>query len=344
MTHISASYGISESNFTELFSDRIQQINQSVFGELSSSASKGNQNSIDMLHNLALRNDTVGSQAERILFDLFSGTLPSTKGVDVDIKKSSLKLYESMDRSKFESGTNKLTQPSALLFIAGSAIEGISHIKENISSVFSQNEVSQSEFEQVEMDDLWAPNRFVSDDELTASSAKLDLNGKVSSNRPLGLIDPVTKENKLSDIMSEKLNSQYNIFLNQAELIPVNTGNHWVLFAAYKDSSEKIKSVVFDSRPPLSEEMLGKFKDTAAMIGAEELTYIVEDLQEHVPNGCGLFVSSLMSRINKSIDNENTPEIITKDFIRIFKSKNKEQQGKFNLSQRLTLREGTLFK
>ncbi|TOM56986.1 hypothetical protein CGH73_27160, partial [Vibrio parahaemolyticus] len=66
-----------------------KDIPQETLDSLAKSSGEGNLNSIDLLHNLALRQDSVGKQAQNILFDLFSGKLPAKKGVDKEIQETS---------------------------------------------------------------------------------------------------------------------------------------------------------------------------------------------------------------------------------------------------------------
>ncbi|EOE5320226.1 hypothetical protein [Providencia rettgeri] len=70
-----------------------KEIASETLSSLAKSASNGNLESIDLLHNIALRQDSEGRKAENILFDLFSGKLPAKKGIDKEIQETSKKLY-----------------------------------------------------------------------------------------------------------------------------------------------------------------------------------------------------------------------------------------------------------
>lgn len=54
-----------------------KNISPEALASLAESAGDGNLNSIDLLHNIALRQNPAGKNAENILFDLFSGKLPA---------------------------------------------------------------------------------------------------------------------------------------------------------------------------------------------------------------------------------------------------------------------------
>ncbi|WP_108650150.1 ElaD/SseL family deubiquitinase [Dongshaea marina] len=346
MTQVISGYGISQTDFYNLYSANARDIDSAIIEKLKESASRGNIDSIDLLQNLALRNDEVGETAEKALFGLYCGRQSSAKGVDVEIAKSSLMLYEKIDRDKFSQSdrTNKLTRPSAVLFMAGAATPANSEIRDKIASVFSGAEVSQNVHERVGKDDLWASNRFISDAELTASSMGLDASSKgLSVNRPVGLVDPVSGENKLVDLFFEKMDSQGDNFLKEPELVAVNTKDHWVLLGIYPDENGERNAIIFDSKPPLSVGTKERFDEVAQLCGCKPIEYLAMDLQQNVPNGCGLFVDSVMKSIAEGVLKKTAPSESVHAFVEMFTAKSPAEQEDFNRSRRLQLRENLIF-
>ncbi|MBO1929103.1 hypothetical protein J4731_09185 [Providencia rettgeri] len=73
----------------EQFNGLFEKYFPEALASLAESAGNGNLESIDLLHNIALRQDNEGRKAENILFDLFSGKLPAKKGIDKEIQETS---------------------------------------------------------------------------------------------------------------------------------------------------------------------------------------------------------------------------------------------------------------
>lgn len=67
---VNSLYRLSTPQFQNLYSE---EVSDEVLALLIREVENGDQNCIDLLCNLALRNDDLGHKVEKILFDLFSG-------------------------------------------------------------------------------------------------------------------------------------------------------------------------------------------------------------------------------------------------------------------------------
>ncbi|WP_369308349.1 ElaD/SseL family deubiquitinase [Providencia rettgeri] len=301
---------------------------------LTQSACQGSLDDIDLLHNLALRHDELGQKAESILFDIFSGKIKSKKGIDSEIQKTSERLYQLSGDGKIKNylDDSKLKAPSKLLYIVGSKIEKRID-KLDLTPLFIKDEPTGSS--------LWDLNRMLTSDELDAvnkETGSLPLN--VTVNCAMGLTQ--NGDNLLAEIIEEKINSGAN--LNQIELFPINVNNnHWILFALYQANSQHtplnndIKCVIFNSYYSVSDDIR---KDIAlaaekANIAEKNITYIEGNIQQFVPNGCGLFVLEAIKRITEAPEQDPIKNL--NKFHISFAKKIEEEQEQFNIQNRRQL-------
>ncbi|MFU9136467.1 ElaD/SseL family deubiquitinase [Erwinia tasmaniensis] len=330
-------YQINSKQFDNLFTDDVDIKTLDLLGQ---SAADGNLDCIDILHNIALRNDEAGKRSEDILFGLFSGKTEGKKGIDEEIQLASLKLYQTAcntketndpDRSKFNS-------PSKLLYMAGSALTHATQ-KQDVTAIFSTGNRSQSPFEQFVDQDLWSSARMLTTDEINAATYNANKdNDNLSLNFPIGLIEPEKNTNMLSDQIAEKIKS--NNISDKPEVFPINTGEHWVMFALYKDGSDHInKCVVFNSLADLNGNIKNNLVDSARAAGVpkENIAFINGDMQENVPNGCGIFVVKAIESLSTSP--EKKPVDTLKAFVDDFAKLSAEEQTTFNIQTRRQLYE-----
>ncbi|MGK4331981.1 ElaD/SseL family deubiquitinase [Lonsdalea quercina] len=317
--------------FHGLFTDNIDQETLALLGK---SATDGNLDSIDILFNLALRTDNIGNQSERILFDLFSGETKGKKGIDKDIQQASLNLYhtaiEAKEKNNIDMG--KLYSPSGVLYMAGSAMTSKIQ-RQELTNLFTRGFVSQSPEEQFDESDVWCSNRMINTDELYAA-IKNKSNDDVSMNFPISLSHAAVDMNLLSEQIAESMTSPH--FLDKTELFPVNTGDHWVLFGLYKDKCDgNIKSFVFNSTTELKEDVKEKFHSAADLAGVyseKNLTFINSNMQENVPNGCGVFVAVTAGCL--STHRQFDPLDVLNTFVKEFTSWPAHDQTIFNIESR----------
>ncbi|EAW8086054.1 type III secretion system effector deubiquitinase SseL, partial [Salmonella enterica] len=174
---------------------------------LFSSVENGDQNCIDLLCNLALRNDNLGHRVEKFLFDLFSGKRSGSPDIDKKINQACLVLHQiaSNDITKNNTEWKKLHTSSRLLYMVGSATTDLSK-KIEIAHKIMGDQFAQTVQEQVGVENLWYSARMLSSDELAAATQCLVQESPfLSVNYPIGLIHPTTEENILSTQLLEKI-------------------------------------------------------------------------------------------------------------------------------------------
>lgn len=332
ITEAYSHYQLNAEQFNNLFTDNVDINTLDVMGK---SAADGNFVCIDILSNLALRHDDAGKRAESLLFDLFSGKIKGKTGIDEEIQQASLKLYDvAVDaKGKNDEDMNKFYSPSKLLYIAGSAMENITQQQE-ISAVFRERNISQSPHEQLDHVDLWNKGRMLTTDEINTAMKGLDSNiHGFSSNFPIGLIEPVNKSNLLSEQIADKIPCDHG--LDKMEIFPVNTGGHWILFILYNNETDNNpKCVIFNSLCALSDEAKNHLIDSAKIAGVikNNIEFINGDMQENMPNGCGIFVVKVAELL--SATPERKPGNIINDFVDDFSRLSAEDQGLFNIQNR----------
>ncbi|MGL4600968.1 MAG: ElaD/SseL family deubiquitinase, partial [Plesiomonas sp.] len=290
-------YNLTKTQFENLFSD---DIDINYVNKIIKSASDGNVDSLDLLYNISLRQDDIGKLAEQSIFDLFSGKKTGKLGIESEIQKAGLRLYEMANNVNIKVSNNhdmrKLLSPSKLLYIVGSTIQD-RDLKVKISNLFNRDQNTHSECEEI---DLWASNRLTTSDEISSALHNIgsSVNG-LSINYPIGLIS--NDSNLLTEQICGKI-SQDNSF-DKLELFPINTGCHWVLFGLYKEhcmGKKEINAFLFNSSLPLSNEIKGMLLDSASVAGVnadKKIKWIEKDIQENVPNGCGVFVVTAVKKI-----------------------------------------------
>ncbi|GAB1441158.1 SPI-2 type III secretion system effector deubiquitinase SseL [Providencia sp.] len=322
--------GLTIEQFNGLFEKKIAT---ETFNLLARSAGDGNLNSIDLLHNIALRQDSEGRKAENILFDLFSGKLPGKKGIDKEIQKTSKVIYQSTHHKE------AFIKPSKLLYIIGSAIENQAAKLDiiNLIKACFPKELPSGSPEEL---NPWSPSRMTMSEEINSAIDDInDLSEDITINHALGLYATQDLQqrnnNQLIDIIAEKI---INKNFNQYELIPVNTHEHWILLMAYKDpSSKKMKALVFNSFHPLNSDVREELIEVTKFMGVNnpDVIFIEGNLQTHVPNGCGLFVIEAIKQI---VENHQTDPVATlQTFHRDFVKQTKEEQEQFNRQRRQQL-------
>ncbi|MGG4661751.1 ElaD/SseL family deubiquitinase [Providencia vermicola] len=318
----------------ELHNLLIGKIDHQGLTALTQSASQGNLDDIDLLHNLALRSDELGHKAENILFDIFSGKIEGKEGIDLEIQKTSEKLYQLYKDGKIKNhlDNSKLKTRSKLLYIIGSTIEKLAN-KLDLTTLFIKNEPTGST--------LWDPNRMTTSDEIdSANKNTKTLPNNVTVNCSLGLTQ--SGNNLLGEIIEEKRKNDAPF--NQLELFPLNVNNnHWILFALYPATSQHIplnntiKCAVFNSYNKLSDDIRREIVLAAEKIDIAEkdITYIEGNIQQNVPNGCGLFVLEAIKQLTEN--HQQSPIETLERFHKNFAKKTTEEQEQFNIRSRRQL-------
>lgn len=324
-------YNIKE--FSSLFSETIST---EVFESLKISASNGNLRSIELLNNLALRTDESGRLAEKHLFDMFCGTIPTDNKSSVvkNIQDSALMLYQLSANDKMKNNTDmhKLRSPSKLLYMAGAAAETGERL--SLSRLFSQRHSVYSQHEQVDDVDLWNPARMISTDEVNAALKSYTRRYNTPEiNFPIGLIHPDSHENMLSMQLGELC--EHHLFLEKPEFFPINTGEHWIIFGLYKSDNGQPKAVICNPGNPLSSQTKQQLSDSALLAGItdfDNIMFLEKNIQEYIPNGCGLLTVEAMKQLMKN--NFQSPDETLENFLSSFAQVPVAEQERYNLENR----------
>ncbi|ECI3853409.1 type III secretion system effector deubiquitinase SseL [Salmonella enterica subsp. enterica] len=335
---VNSLYRLSITQFHSLYSE---EVSDEVLALLISEVESGNQDCIDLLCNLALRNDDLGHRVEGLLFDLFSGKSSGSSDIDKKINQACLVLYQiaNNDITKDNTEWKKLHAPSRLLYMAGSATSDLSK-KIEIAHKIIGDQFAQTDQEQVGVENLWCNARMLSSDELAAATqALVQKSSLLSVNYPIGLIHPTTKENILSIQLLEKI-AQSGLSAN--EFFLVNTGNHWIICLFYK-FAEKIKCLIFNSYHDLNQNTKQEIIEAAKIAGIsenEDIDFIEMNLQNNVPNGCGLFCYHTIQLLSNA--GQNDPVTALREFAENFLTLSIEEQTLFNTQTRRQIYEYSL--
>lgn len=316
--------------FTDLFADAIDP---DTLASLIAAATKGGSNSVELLFQLALRNDATGAQAENALFDIFSGKTKHTAGLASRLEELNYNFYLACSHGgAAEMHAAKFRSPSKLLYMAGAGNIDLG-TKKDISRLLTGHQQAQSHHEHLEENDLWRPDRLLTTDEINACTAPLQApHGPLSINFPIPLVEPNSQQNLLQCQLLERLAS--GLAFNTLDLFPVNTGNHWVLFGIYKDepNSDKLQALVFNSYANLDPGSRQKLSEAAQSVGAADVIFLESNLQKNVPNGCGVFVSQAIVSISEKKDENPVQSLLA--FFEEFSTLSADKQELFNIQKR----------
>ncbi|TZG14608.1 type III secretion system effector deubiquitinase SseL, partial [Salmonella enterica subsp. enterica serovar Typhimurium] len=135
---------------------------------------------------------------------------------------------------------------------------------------------------------------------------------------------PTTKENILSTQLLEKIAQSG---LSHNEVFLVNTGDHW-LFNTYYDLNENTKQEIIEAAK------------IAGISESDEVNFIEMNLQNNVPNGCGLFCYHTIQLLSNA--GQNDPATTLREFAENFLTLSVEEQALFNTQTRRQIYEYSL--
>lgn len=312
---------LSITNFEALF-----KFNSKAFADLADKVRNGDGESIEMMHQIALQGTSLGTTAENLLFDLFSGEETGRAGIAHDIEQQSLKLFEATQHSTppslfnqtdSEKASSKFRSPSKLLYMAGSAaVSSNSSVSlAHIAHIFKADLETRDWYSSPEASDreIWNHDRMLFNCEIDAYAAQIGWN------------IPCLPENNIVEY----------ILLNGGVPCPsvmaINHSNHYSLIYIFNadTSSPSATAVFFSSQKgcggPISEELNA--------IGLP-CTISDADLQANTPNACGVFVIEMMRSLKSSALESTPPEDRIEAFIKSFQALSNAEQSQFNISKR----------
>ncbi|MEB7630878.1 deubiquitinase ElaD [Escherichia coli] len=353
---------LSQTQLSQTFAEKFT-VTEELLQSLKKTASSGDEESIELLHNIALGYDKFGKEAEDILYHIVRTPTNETLSIIRLIKNACLKLYNLAHiatNSPLKSHDSddllfkKLFSPSKLMTIIGDEIPLISE-KQSLSKVLlndENNELSDGT-------NFWDKNRQLTTDEIACYLQKIAANAKNAQvNYPTGLYVPYSTRTHLEDALNENIKSDPS-WPNEVQLFPINTGGHWILVSLQKIVNKKnnklqIKCVIFNSLRALgydkenslkrvinsfNSELMGEMSNNNIKVhlNEPEIIFLHADLQQYLSQSCGAFVCMAAQEVieQRESNSDSAPYTLLKNYADRFKKYSAEEQYEIDFQHRL---------
>lgn len=356
---------LSQTQLSQTFAEKFT-VTEELLQSLKKTALSGDEESIELLHNIALGYDKFGKEAEDILYHIVRTPTNETLSIIRLIKNACLKLYNLAHiatNSPLKSHDSddllfkKLFSPSKLMTIIGDEIPLISE-KQSLSKVLlndENNELSDGT-------NFWDKNRQLTTDEIACYFQKIAANAKNAQvNYPTGLYVPYSTRTHLEDALNENIKSDPS-WPNEVQLFPINTGGHWILVSLQKIVNKKnnklqIKCVIFNSLRALgydkenslkrvinsfNSELMGEMSNNNIKVhlNEPEIIFLHADLQQYLSQSCGAFVCMAAQEVieQRESNSDSAPYTLLKNYADRFKKYSAEEQYEIDFQHRLANR------
>lgn len=356
---------LSQTQLSQTFAEKFT-VTEELLQSLKKTALSGDEESIELLHNIALGYDKFGKEAEDILYHIVRTPTNETLSIIRLIKNACLKLYNLAHiatNSPLKSHDSddllfkKLFSPSKLMTIIGDEIPLISE-KQSLSKVLlndENNELSDGT-------NFWDKNRQLTTDEIACDLQKIAANAKNTQvNYPTGLYVPYSTRTHLEDALNENIKSDPS-WPNEVQLFPINTGGHWILVSLQKIVNKKnnklqIKCVIFNSLRALgydkenslkrvinsfNSELMGEMSNNNIKVhlNEPEIIFLHADLQQYLSQSCGAFVCMAAQEVieQRESNSDSAPYTLLKNYADRFKKYSAEEQYEIDFQHRLANR------
>ncbi|VED25297.1 deubiquitinase [Escherichia coli] len=356
---------LSQTQLSQTFAEKFT-VTEELLQSLKKTALSGDEESIELLHNIALGYDKFGKEAEDILYHIVRTPTNETLSIIRLIKNACLKLYNLAHiatNSPLKSHDSddllfkKLFSPSKLMTIIGDEIPLISE-KQSLSKVLlndENNELSDGT-------NFWDKNRQLTTDEIACYLQKIAANAKNAQvNYPTGLYVPYSTRTHLEDALNENIKSDPS-WPNEVQLFPINTGGHWILVSLQKIVNKKnnklqIKCVIFNSLRALgydkenslkrvinsfNSELMGEMSNNNIKVhlNEPEIIFLHADLQQYLSQSCGAFVCMAAQELieQRESNSDSAPYTLLKNYADRFKKYSAEEQYEIDFQHRLANR------
>ncbi len=356
---------LSQKQLSQTFAEKFT-VTEELLQSLKKTALSGDEESIELLHNIALGYDKFGKEAEDILYHIVRNPTNETLSIIRLIKNACLKLYNlahtatNFPLKPHDSDVllfKKLFSPSKLMTIIGDEIPLISE-KQSLSKVLlndENNELSDGT-------NFWDKNRQLTTDEIDCYLQKIAANAKNTEvNYPTGLYVPYSTRTHLEDALNENIKSDPS-WPKAVQLFPINTGGHWILVSLQKIVNEKnntqqIKCVIFNSLRALGHDKENSLKRVINSFNSEfmgemsnnnikvhltepEIIFLHADLQQYLSQSCGAFVCMAAQEVieQRESNSDSAPYTLLKNYADRFKKYSAEEQYEIDFQHRLVNR------
>lgn len=360
---------LSQTQLSQTFAEKFT-VTEELLQSLKKTALSGDEESIELLHNIALGYDEFGKKAEDILYHIVRNPTNDTLSIIKLIKNACLKLYNlahtatkhplnshDSDNLLFK----KLFSPSKLMTIIGEDIPLISE-KQSLSKVLlndKNNELSDGT-------NFWDKNRQLTTDEISCYLKKIAANAKNTQvNYPTDFYLPNSNSTYLEVALNDNIKSDPS-WPKEVQLFPINTGGHWILVSLQKIVNEKnntqqIKCIIFNSLRSLGHEkenslkrIINSFnsfncdptretpnnKNITDHLTEPEIIFLHADLQQYLSQSCGAFVCMAAQEVIEQMESnsDSAPYTLLKNYADRFKKYSAEEQYEIDFQHRLVNR------
>ena len=352
---------LSQTQLSQTFAEKFT-VTDELLQSLKKTALSGDEESIELLHNIALGYDEFGKKAEDILYHIVINPTNETLSIIRLIKNACLKLYNlahTATKHPLKSHDSddllfkKLFSPSKLMTIIGEDIPLISE-KQSLSKVLlndKNNELSDGT-------NFWDKNRQLTTDEIDCYLQKIAASAKNTQvNYPTGLYLPDSNSTYLEIALNDNIKSDPS-WPKEVQLFPINTGGHWILVSLQKIVNEKnntqqIKCVIFNSLRALghdnenslkriinsfNSELIGEMSNNNIKVhlNEPEIIFLHADLQQYLSQSCGAFVCMAAQEVieQRESNSDSAPYTLLKNYADRFKKYSAEEQYEIDFQHR----------
>lgn len=352
---------LSQTQLSQTFAEKFT-VTDELLQSLKKTALSGDEESIELLHNIALGYDEFGKKAEDILYHIVINPTNETLSIIRLIKNACLKLYNlahTATKHPLKSHDSddllfkKLFSPSKLMTIIGEDIPLISE-KQSLSKVLlndKNNELSDGT-------NFWDKNRQLTTDEIACYLKKIAANAKNTQvNYPTDFYLPNSNSTYLEVALNDNIKSD-PLWPKAVQLFPINTGGHWILVSLQKIVNEKnntqqIKCVIFNSLRALghdnenslkriinsfNSELIGEMSNNNIKVHLTEpeIIFLHADLQQYLSQSCGAFVCMAAQEVieQRESNSDSAPYTLLKNYADRFKKYSAEEQYEIDFQHR----------
>ena len=352
---------LSQTQLSQTFAEKFT-VTDELLQSLKKTALSGDEESIELLHNIALGYDEFGKKAEDILYHIVRNPTNETLSIIRLIKNACLKLYNlahTATKHPLKSHDSddllfkKLFSPSKLMTIIGEDIPLISE-KQSLSKVLlndKNNELSDGT-------NFWDKNRQLTTDEIACYLKKIAANAKNTQvNYPTDFYLPNSNSTYLEVALNDNIKSD-PLWPKAVQLFPINTGGHWILVSLQKIVNEKnntqqIKCIIFNSLRALghdnenslkriinsfNSELIGEMSNNNIKVHLTEpeIIFLHADLQQYLSQSCGAFVCMAAQEVieQRESNSDSAPYTLLKNYADRFKKYSAEEQYEIDFQHR----------
>ena len=352
---------LSQTQLCKTFAEKFT-VTEELLQSLKKTALSGDEESIELLHNIALGYDEFGKKAEDILYHIVRNPTNETLSIILLIKNACLKLYNlahTATKHPLKSHDSddllfkKLFSPSKLMTIIGEDIPLISE-KQSLSKVLlndKNNELSDGT-------NFWDKNRQLTTDEIACYLKKIAANAKNTQvNYPTDFYLPNSNSTYLEVALNDNIKSD-PLWPKAVQLFPINTGGHWILVSLQKIVNEKnntqqIKCIIFNSLRALGHEKENSLKRIINSFNSElmremsnnnikvhltepEIIFLHADLQQYLSQSCGAFVCMAAQEVieQRESNSDSAHYTLLKNYADRFKKYSAEEQYEIDFQHR----------